>query len=550
MFKKIYNLLINFKNKFIINKIDNNIYEYILNLIRKCLSLSFIPQDQVVSMVVSIWLVLLLTDNITINRLIRLGIILIIICMYKILYKEIYKIYLFLIKYINITDTFLLKIYCYKNPIILILIEIELVLFHIIRYIQINNVQSKNINFIYHILYNISGLNGIKIILAKAYKILLDWKKLGIYELLFKRIYGMVLSILVFTNLINLIIMFLNMITENYYIWVYIFLVIIPYIYIILGYEIYTINDIEHYKKKASVIWSILSKVNNQNKVLIESIYLKEFLDVSLDVSTEVINKNIKICLGLQGLEEVLTYNNFLIFLILSTNNISNLWYRYFNIMLQYNFDQDYIHIKNALLKKNIKNENDYNMLSFSKYNILLYKLRIFYIWDVEKFLGINESLLIIKKKNYVEEESIIKFSNLNTFFNSSNDAVYFLLYYNSNEFNKIFTKKNIQNNNFFDLYNTNNNNFYENIYNYLHDYQFKQTKQYQILLNLKWEKYEMHSDQENLEVYLEEENEIMTEYNGWKKEWNTNLNQHIMFKYTAIFFEIDKIKNYINNAV
>jgi hypothetical protein len=218
--------------------------------------------------------------------------------------------------------------------------------------------------------------------------------------------------------------------------------------------------------------------------------------------------------------------------------------------MLQYNFDQDYIHIKNALLKKNIKNENDYNMLSFSKYNILLYKLRIFYIWDVEKFLGINERLLIIKKKNYVEEESIIKFSNLNTFFNSSNDAVYFLLYYNSNEFNKIFTKKNIQNNNFFDLYNTNNNNFYENIYNYLHDYQFKQTKQYQILLNLKWEKYEMHSDQENLEVYLEEENEIMTEYNGWKKEWNTNLNQHIMFKYTAIFFEIDKIKNYINNAV
>jgi hypothetical protein len=52
MFKKIYQLLIDVKNKF--NNTDNNIYEYILNLIKKGLSLSFIPQDQVVSMVVSI----------------------------------------------------------------------------------------------------------------------------------------------------------------------------------------------------------------------------------------------------------------------------------------------------------------------------------------------------------------------------------------------------------------------------------------------------------------------------------------------------------------
>jgi hypothetical protein len=259
MFKKIYNLLINIKNKFWINTTnhkDNNIYLYILNLIKKGLSLSFISQYTVASM----WILLLLTGNITTDRLIRFGIILIVICMYRILHKEIYKIYLFLIKYININEFFLLKIYQYKNPIILILIEIELVLFYIIRYTQLKNFQSTYITFIYHILYNISGLNGIKIILAKVYKILLDWKKLGIYELLFKRIYGMILSILVFTNIIKLIIMFLNMITSNYIIWVYFLLVIIPYIYIILGYNINAITEIEFYRVNTNLIWNILEK--------------------------------------------------------------------------------------------------------------------------------------------------------------------------------------------------------------------------------------------------------------------------------------------------
>jgi hypothetical protein len=115
--------------------------------------------------------------------------------------------------------------------------------------------------------------------------------------------------------------------------------------------------------------------------------FVEEPLNVSLMISPDIINKNIKICLGFQGMHNILNFKNFLIYLILDTNNIINWWYKYFNTILSFRFDQDCIHIKNVTLRL-IKLNNDIlkqevereNVTNYCEYHILLYKLRLFYI--------------------------------------------------------------------------------------------------------------------------------------------------------------------------
>lgn len=141
------------------------------------------------------------------------------------------------------------------------MIEIELKLFYWIYYLKQKNIKIKYINIKYNILYNITGFNGIKIILNKIYTILNDWKNYNIYEIIFKRIYGMVFSILIFTNIIQLILAILNMITTNWIIWIYILLILISYIM-----NIPSIINIEYIRLKVNLIWTILEK--EKNKIL------------------------------------------------------------------------------------------------------------------------------------------------------------------------------------------------------------------------------------------------------------------------------------------
>jgi hypothetical protein len=100
------------------------------------------------------WLGLLVTGNITYSRLLNFIIIISIILIYKTLHKYIYNIYIIINKYINISENILLNFYRYKNPIILILIEIELNLFKLLYNIKSCNISYKYIRVISHILYN------------------------------------------------------------------------------------------------------------------------------------------------------------------------------------------------------------------------------------------------------------------------------------------------------------------------------------------------------------------------------------------------------------
>lgn len=89
------------------------------------------------------------------------------------MHNYIYNIYQFISKYIYIRENVLLVIYKYKN-ILILLVEIELLIFKLIYYLQLNSFKQKYVKLIYHVLYYFSGLNGFKIILLKIYNILLD----------------------------------------------------------------------------------------------------------------------------------------------------------------------------------------------------------------------------------------------------------------------------------------------------------------------------------------------------------------------------------------
>jgi hypothetical protein len=85
-----------------------------------------------------------------------------------------------------------------------------------IDYLKKKNVNVRLIKLIYNIVYNMTGINGIKIILYKFYNIFKYWISYKIYELIFQRMFGMVLSIMIFTNIIQAILEILNEIYPSY----------------------------------------------------------------------------------------------------------------------------------------------------------------------------------------------------------------------------------------------------------------------------------------------------------------------------------------------
>jgi hypothetical protein len=100
----------------------------------------------------------------------------------------------------------------------------------------------------------------------------------------------------------------------------------------------------------------------------------------------------------------MLSYENYLKYLMLSYEEKFKYYkpsYSYcYDIQYTFYFDTDYIFIKNTILKKREKTKNDIDLINYCDYNILIYKIIIFYIWDVEKVLNIQETLLTIKQKD------------------------------------------------------------------------------------------------------------------------------------------------------
>jgi hypothetical protein len=65
----------------------------------------------------------------------------------------------------KVKQTTLLKAYKYKNPLIILLIKIELVMSNIMYNITKKDIKNVYIKIIYNILFHFTGFNGLKIVL-------------------------------------------------------------------------------------------------------------------------------------------------------------------------------------------------------------------------------------------------------------------------------------------------------------------------------------------------------------------------------------------------
>ena len=463
-----------------------------------------IPEKYKYIYIIILWVILLIQGFITEWRLIRFCIIILIIAMYKKLHKQVEK--------INVKDSYipwLLKIYKYKNPLIWLILEIELKISYFMYILTKKNIKLKYID----IIYNLTTLKALKIILTKFYIILLDWKKYTIYEILFKRIYGMILSILIFTNIIQLVLSILYKIWPNWFLWIYIFLIILSYTI-----KSSSIDTIEYLRKESNFLWLILIKKNEK----------------IINIATQ----DLKILLGVLFIKDKLNYENYLKYLLLSWKENQKLIYYKPSYMYCYEiqniyFETNYIFYKNAKLKKEMLNIDDMDLINICEYNILIYKLVIFYIWDFEKVLSITETLIKIEKKNpdWLEDS-------------------WYIYEYNIRELKKIYHEKiqNVELNKFWDL--IENYDFYEKMHNYFYDYNFLNSKNYNRLLNLKidYEVYDKYLEQENLndeDYEIQKTQQLIKHLEELRKEWK--LENKLQPKYYNIFKDIDNIKNKIN---
>lgn len=509
---------------YILNVLSNmikNIYLYLVEIINMINSIitklntkikTIIPEKYMYIYIITFWLFLLIFGYITENRLIRFCIILVIISIYKIIHKNIDIIYKKLNK--KIKQETLLKVYIYKNPLILLLIKIELKMSNIMYNITKNDIKNdiKNvyIKIIYNILYHFTGFEGLKIVLCKFYIILNDWKKYNIYEILFKRIYGMILSVLIFTNIIQLIIIILNKISTSYIVWVYILLVVISYII-----QTSSLDTIEYLRKESNVIWLIIIKekdakleiLNKQNQ------YIQTFIGISV-----------------ADIKYMLNYENYLKYLMLSWASKFNYYkpsYSYCNEIQNIYFETNYIFIRNTKLKKNEKNQEDIDFINYCEYNILIYKLSLYYIWDVEKALKIQETLLKIEK-------DIIDFVG----------ESFFTYEYNITKFREIYYKEidNVKLDKFWDV--KENAEFYEKMHNYLYDYNFRNTNKCKLLEEMN------NYNLEDIDIKEGDEQknqQLIKELENFKKQWNMEQNFNLEKKYYNIFQDLELIKNKIN---
>lgn len=350
------------------------------------------------------------------------------------------------------------------------------------------------------------------------------------YELVFQRMFGMILSIFIFTDIIKKGLEVLNSIYSNYIVWIYILLVIIPYIF-----NVYDICTILRNRISVNLIWKILNR--------------------SIDENFYLINKNVKNYLGIILISNVLNYENMLIYLICNLN--TNKWIKYNSILLDYCFfiekysDSSFILVKNIELTKEQCNKD---VLNYCEYNILLNKLRIFYFWDIEKQLGMQETLLNIKID---QGDNEININDLNMIFNDNDDCIFIYYNYNickllENYNDKI---KNIKLDKFFNI--IENKQFHEKYIHYINDNEFKKIFETIKITDIILENYirEYPLLLCNMELYnltLEDitkkvkynANELKQELNDWKAEWlKLNVENDLGYKYEIIFNKIEEIK-------
>lgn len=227
------------------------------------------------------------------------------------------------------------------------------------------------------------------------------------------------------------------------------------------------------------------------------------------------------------------------------------MWIKYnnplFNFCLQiYDyFNVNSIYIKKLELEKELYN---INLLNYCEYQILLYKLKIFFLWDIENQLGLKETLLRIEGSQDLEE---ININDLNTILINLDSVISISYDYNISILEQYFYEK-IKSKKVQEFFNIiKNKNFYEKMYNCLNVHLFLkklQNKQIQNYISLE-DYINNYNIKKNFTVNdVKQQLQLLIKIlNEWQDEYKClHLNKPIEFKYYNIFNQINYLKNQI----
>jgi len=360
MIHQIFNIIIKYNYK-IINLIQNN---YKLNLL-----------------FVLIWILLYNYGYITENRIIIFLFVIFCICLYKICSKKIQEINF--IYRANLLYIFLWIDY-FKLFLINILIFMSIKIYEL-KFSYKNNLI---INLLILMFENIF-INPVKMILYKIYNVLYIWKITSIIEIFFKRIYGSILGILIFSNVIGYLCYLMNYSVLN----VYILLILINCIDEILKSDKWRDYKIKEYFYFINLNKDIFKIIKLRSETSLLSLYIQKLLNIS-NVSYNdnkiknfafIINifyfTKFKIVDHLNQIKQFKLYNHSFIFIPFYDNIVSCL-NNYFRLLATL----EYILIKiksdsNILILKKFTKKD---ILQLNDFMLLIIKLLLYYLWDFE----------------------------------------------------------------------------------------------------------------------------------------------------------------------
>lgn len=246
------------KNFFNLNNIYNIIYkeEKILKFFLRII-------------IIFVWTYLLYNGNITYERLI----------LFIYVFLFIY-IYIYILKFIEVglmkyftkifgkkkflliqTIYFLIILNIFKNPIIFILYYIDFMLFNFFNKLNYKLLNYKFFSFFLIFTINNLLINPIKLIIEMFYNWINKLKNLSFLDLLFKRIEGLIFSILIFTDINKKIVGFLMHLGYFYiFIYTYIFLIFLCILIQLIKYKKYTFNTLIliELNKKVTILGNII----------------------------------------------------------------------------------------------------------------------------------------------------------------------------------------------------------------------------------------------------------------------------------------------------
>lgn len=389
----------------------------------------------------------------------------------------------------------LLYVYIYINPVLSLFLyyfENQLYYFRWVNYKLRKFWILKYIHYYFiHSLY-ILVIYPIMLMFWFYYKIIKRWKEYSLTELLFRRTEGLILSILIFSDLYKGIYKYIN----EYNIYLIIYLVLIVIVQFILIYNKILFKKFEKYYQNFHIKFSINGIIKYQRN---ESIIIGELLKNII----ELLKKEDKNRLNFSNyfnynydytLLENFRKENLILFYIDENFLIEEKYkpsYNYYRklvyIFNDIDTDHNWIYLKRLKKEENIKIYKEYY-----EYKLKCIKIKFFLIWSIEEYIGIENV--------YLEWFEVYN-TNCSFYLELKNDNIE--EYFNINKEEK-----------FLDISGDK-----EILYNLLRECSMKTKKEYNYINNIKI------CDLERID-YQYETRELMEEYKKEYEKWYKNIRQ------------------------